>query len=150
MEHVLDDENVNEQGEETPQQKADKETKKYLKVIEVVKKVVGGEGKLRPLKKVKGDTTADLVAELFKEEEVELRQKVKEGLKSLLKQHVQLEAAVREKENELKKVQLERRKEFTKAANAWLNQIDQGAVMQQAYGEALEVAFTKYDDKKAA
>lgn len=141
--------NENEQDpNETPEQKADKETKKYLRVIEVVTKVVGGAENLKPIKKVKGDATASIVAELFKEEQEELRKKVKEGLKGLLKQHVQLEADVAAKKKELEKLQLEKRKEFTKAANAWLNQIDQGAVMQAAYGTALEVAFKEKEGEK--
>lgn len=144
-------ENLNEQENEnlSPEQKADKETKKYLKIIEVVKKVVGGEEGLKPAKKIDGDVTAEIVAELFKEEEKTLREKVKEGLKNLLKQHVQLEADVRNKEQELKKLQLEKRKEFTKAANAWLQQIDQGAIMQAAYSTALETAFKKEDEKES-
>ena len=142
---VKDLDNEQENGNDTPEQKADKETKKYLRVIEVVKKVVGGEDKLRPQKKVDADATADIVAELFKEEEEELRKKVKEGLKNLLKQHVQLEADVAAKKKELEKLQLEKRKEFTKAANAWLQQIDQGAVMQEAYGTALKTAFERED-----
>lgn len=142
---VKDLENEQENGNDTPEQKADKETKKYLRVIEVVKKVVGGEANLRPQKKVDVDATAEIVAELFKEEEEELRKKVKEGLKNLLKQHVQLEADVAAKKKELEKLQLEKRKEFTKAANAWLQQIDQGAVMQEAYGTALKTAFERED-----
>lgn len=141
-------ESEGENPNETPEQKADKDTKKYLKVIEVVKKVVGGDQNMKPSKKVSGNITAGIVAELFKEDQEELRKKVKEGLKNLLKQHVQLEADVRNKEAELKKVQLEKRKEFTKAANAWLGQIDQGAVMQQLYSDALEVAFKDQDEKK--
>ena len=143
---MADEEQIVTEGQETPEQKADKETKKYLRVIDIVKSVVGGESNLKPQKRVDGDTTADIVAELFKEEQEELRKKVKEGLKNLLKQHVQLEADIAEKEKELKRVQLDKRKEFTKAANAWLNQIDQGAVMQESYSTALKTAFSKTED----
>lgn len=134
-----------ENEQETPEQKADKETKKYLRVIEMVQKVVGGEENLKPQKKVDADATAEIVAELFKEEGEELRKKVKDGLKNLLKQHVQLEADVAAKKKELEKLQLEKRKEFTKAANSWLQQIDQGAVMQEAYRTALKTAFERED-----
>lgn len=132
-----------EEGSESPEQKADKETKKYLKVIEVVKKVVGGEKNLQPAKKIDSNVTADIVAELFAEEEVELKASVKQGLKDLLKKHVELESEVAKKQKELKDLQLAKRKEFTKAANAWLQKIDQSAVQQESYALALETAFKK-------
>ena len=137
-----------EDGEENPQQKADKETKKYLRVMEIVKAVIGGEKNLRPAKKVEDDVTAEIVAELFAEEEKELKASVKAGLKELLKKHVELEAEVSKKEKELKELQLKKRKEFTQAANNWLQKIDQSAVMQSTYASALETAFKKQEDKK--
>jgi len=141
---MADEQNLqNGEDNESPEQKADKETKKYLKVMETVKAVVGGEKNLRPQKKVDGDTTADIVAELFAEEQEELRVKVKTGLKELLKKHVELEAEVAKKEKELKDLQLQKRKEFTKAANNWLQQIDQQQVMAESYTKALETAFSK-------
>jgi response regulator RpfG family c-di-GMP phosphodiesterase len=150
---MADDEKDLQSGEpgengETPEQKADKETKKYLKVMDVVKKVVGGEANLKPLKKVDSDVTASIVAELFAEEELELRAQVKTGLKDLLKKHVELEAEVAKKEKELKELQNKKRKEFRVAAEAWLQKIDQNAVNQTQYAQALETAFKNEEDKR--
>lgn len=138
---MADEEVVQGEENESPEQKADKETKKYLKVMNVVKAVVGGEKNLKPAKKVDSDTTADIVAELFAEEQEELRKNVKEGLKELLKKHVELEAEVAKKDKELKDLQLKKRKEFTQAANNWLQKIDQSQVMADSYAAALETAF---------
>lgn len=137
-------------GEEndSPQEKANKETKKYLKVMETVKAVVGGEKNLTPIKAVDGDVTADIVAELFKEEQSDLRKSVKEGLKELLKKHVELVVEVNKKKKELEELELRKRKEFTKAANDWLQKIDRGAVMQEGYKSALETAFKEQEEKE--
>jgi len=146
---MSDENEVKDNENESPEQKADKETKKYLKVMETVQAIVGGKENLKPKKKVTGDVTASLVAELFKEENEELRAKVKLGLKDLLKKHVELEAEVAKKEKELKELQLTKRKDFTKAANNWLQQVDQAEVMKENYKAALQTAFTKEDDNKS-
>lgn len=135
--------------EESPQEKADKETKKYLKVMEIVQAVVGGKDNLKRKKTATSDSTASIVAELFKEEAEELRKEVKDGLKNLLKKHVELEVEVAKKEKELKELQLNKRKEFTKAANEWLQRIDQGAIMQDSYQTALKTAFVNVEEKKS-
>lgn len=146
---MADENEENQNNEEvSPEQKADKETKKYLKVMEVVQAVVGGKDNLKVKKKVTGDVTASIVADLFKEEEEELRLKVKTGLKDLLKKHIELEAEVAKKEKELKDLQLSKRKDFTKAANNWLQQIDQAEVMKENYRTALQTAFTEKKEEK--
>lgn len=147
-EEVITNENEQDNPNDSPEQKANKVTKKYLNVLAVIQAVVGGEGNLKPLKKVEGDVTASIVAELFKEEEKALKEKVKTGLQNLLKQHVQLEADVAAKKADLEKLQLEKRKEFTKAANAWLQQVDQGVVRQESYKEALKTAFSRVDENE--
>lgn len=144
---MSDIEEVKANGEETPEEKANKETKKYIAVLGIVKNIVGGEENLRPRRKVRGDEAAVLVAELFKEEEVALREKVKAGLKTLLKQHVELEAEVNRKKKELETTQLEKRKEFTKAAHAWLNQVTIQETQTQAYSDALKTAFSDQKEK---
>ena len=145
-----DEENTNGGEEISPEQKADKETKKYLKVMETVRAVVGGPENLKVKKKVTTDVTASIVADLFAEEEEELRLRVKGGLKDLLKKHIELEADVAKKEKELKELQLQKRKEFTKAANNWLQAIDQGEIMKEGYKAALQTAFTAVkEDKKS-
>lgn len=137
-----------EENNESPEQKADKDTKKYLAIMETVKAVVGGAKNLKPAKSVTGDVTAEIVAELFAEEQETLRVSVKDGLRALLKANVELEVEISKKEKELKELQLRKRKEFTQAANNWLQKIDRGAVMQKSYETALETAFKNEAEKK--
>lgn len=124
------------------QSNVDKETKNYQAALEIVKAVVGGEKNLAPKKRIDGDTTAQIVAELFAEEQETLRTSVKEGLRTILKKHVEIEAQIAEKEKEVRNLQKEKRKEFVKAANDWLEKIDKVAIMQDKYTEALNTAFS--------
>ena len=132
-----EDDEKTKQGEEK-----NKDAKKYLKVMETVQAVIGGKDNLKPKKKVTGDVTASIVADLFKEEEEELRIKVKQGLKDLLKKHIELETEVSKKQKELEELQNKKRKEFTQAANQWLQQVDQGEIMKEGYQAALKTAFS--------
>lgn len=136
-------------GEEndSPEQKADKETKKYLKVLEAVKAVVGGEKNLTPARTVDSDTTADIVAELFADEEKELITSVKTGLKELLKNYVEMESEVKKERKKLDDLQLRKRKEFRVGAEKWLQKIDRSAVMKEGYKTALEAAFKEQAEK---
>lgn len=127
--------------QESPEQQASKEEKKYLKALATIEAVIGGP--IKPVKVVDTDTTAKIVAELFKEEQEDLEKKTKEGLKELLKKHVKAESEIKAKEQELKTLQTQKRKEFVEAANGWLKNIDQNAVMQANYADALAVAFKK-------
>jgi len=134
--------------EQTEEQKKDKITKKYLAIMKVVSTVVGGEGNLKPKKVIKGDVTARVVAKLFKQEKEELEQKASEGLKELLKKHVECQAEIAKKKKELDDLELKKKKEFTEAANKWVQIIDRGEVMTSQYANALKAAFEKEDEKK--
>lgn len=145
--------NENPQGDnqqnETPEEKANKVTKQYNNVLEIIVAVVGGKENLAPQKKIDGDVTATIVAELFGEEQAELIKKAKDGLRIVLKKHVELEADVAKKEKELNDLRTAKRKEFITAANDWLKTIEQGDLKKEGYAKALETAFKKEEEKQA-
>lgn len=143
------DENVqNGEQNESPEQKANKIQKQYEGIMKVITAVVGGKENLLPKRKLSEDETVDIVAELFAEEGETLRKQTKDGLKDLLKKHVEAESEVSKKRKELDDLQNKKRKEFIDAAKSWLNKIDQAAVQQGKYAEALQVAFKGDEDAK--
>lgn len=129
------------EGQETETQKNDKVTKKYNNIMRVVTAVVGGEKNLKLPSTVGQTTTAKLVAELFQEEEEALEKETKEGLRELLKLHLSTQRAIAAKKKELDSLDLQKKKEFTEAANKWVNKIQQSEIMSQEYAEALNIAF---------
>lgn len=138
----MSQEEQQQEGQESPEQKKDKITKKYNAAMDVVRRVVGGSKNLLPKKSIGGDVTAEIVAELFQEEDEELRTAVKTGLKDLLKLHVKTQSEINAKRQELDKLEQQKKEEFTKAANSWMQKIDRASVMQAGYTDALTTAFT--------
>lgn len=133
--------------EESEQTKKDKISKKYAEVMRIVTQVVGGEKNLRPAKTLQPDVTARVVAELFQQEQQDLEASALVGLKDLLKKYVEYQSEMNKKKAEIEKLDLQKKKEFTEAANKWLQVIDRGAVMQESYVEALKVAFTEVKEE---
>lgn len=133
--------NTTEEEILSPEEAKGKDAKKYQKALETITAIVGGADNMRPLKKITLNATASLVAELFKEEEEEFLKTTKEGLKALLKKHVEVEAEIAKQQQVLDNLKNTKRKEFTEASNKWLNKIDQAGVLTETYVGALKTAF---------
>jgi len=140
------DENLQDGDELTEDQKKEKQSKdkkKFEEAMKFLKIVVGGEENLKPRKKVKGNEAADLVAQLFREEKVELQTNFRTSLKELLKKYVEMEAEVSKKQKELDDLRAKKEKEFTKSVNDWKNKVEQSDIMNANYATILQAAFEK-------
>lgn len=138
---MKNEETENQNQQDSAEQNNNKVMKRYERIIAIVASVVGGTANLRPAKQISGDTTARIVADLFKEEQEQLEKDTKEGLRELLKKHVAMEREISEQRAKLDKLLIEKTKEFNEAADKWLKRIDQSAVTQEAYANSLKIAF---------
>jgi hypothetical protein len=148
QENQAGSEQEQENGQETEQQKKDKVSKKHEEIMKVIVAVIGNKERLAPAKTIGEDTTARIVADLFKEEDEALEAKAKEGLRDLLKKYIEYQSELRKKKKELDDLDLKKKKEFNEAANKWLGVIDRKVVMSAEYAEALKTAFTAVEEKK--
>lgn len=144
---MSDNEQELQSGQESPEQKKDKVTKKYNTAMETLKKIIGGEKNLTPVKSVGGDPLAGVVADLFKEEREALLLQVKDGLKGLLKLHVGNMGDIAKKRKELDSLEQQKKEEFTKAANNFFQLIDRQSVSTEEYAQVLLEAMTGEKEK---
>jgi hypothetical protein len=133
----------------------DKVAKNFEKNIKKLVAIVGGEQNLRPVSKIKKDTMSEIVAELFKEEHIEVEAKTKESLKSLLKANVTMNREIAAKQKELDQLKVTKMKEFSEAATKLFSQISGLDELENEYYSALTEAAnaaaeeeTPTDDKK--
>lgn len=120
----------------------DKLDKKFQAVITKLVAVVGGKEKLRLPKKVGNDQVAELVRELFKDEEEALLLQVKNDLRETLKKYAEMEKAFRDKEQELEKLKAEKKKDFVKTVEGLFNKIENIGTIEATYYQGLAEAIT--------
>lgn len=129
-----------------------KESKKvkegFNNVMTKLVAIVGGEESLSPVKKVKQSEARHLIEDLFKEERVAKELEVKEGLKNLLKSHVLLRKTLSEERAKLDKLEIQKKKEFNKAANELFNKIEGIDILVSEYTTSFnEAKGTEGEDK---
>jgi hypothetical protein len=129
--------------EDQKKEKQSKDKKKFEEAMKFLRAVVGGEENLRPKKKVKGDEAADLVAQLFREEKVQLQADFRSSLKELLKKYLEMETEVAKEQKKLDDLRAKKEKEFTQAVNNWKNKVEQSDIMNDNYAAILKAAFEK-------
>ena len=122
------------------QQESGKIEKKFDEALIKVYHILGGDGLLKPKKKVKGDVVTEIVEELTKERTEANKASVKAELGTLLTKYVEYTTKLDEKEKELKKLKEDKQKEFTEAANKFFNKIDEVDTFAKQMAEALKVA----------
>lgn len=132
---------TNENQQQDQQENAGKIGKKYDTVMKLLTAVVGGTANLKPTSKVGGDTLADIVGELFAEEQEAFEKSIKSGLSEILKKHVTTVREIAKAEKDLEALKNAKKKEFIEAAEKWLAKIEQNDVLNNAYQIALEEAF---------
>ena len=125
---------------ETEEQKGGKVEKKFAAAIEKLTAVLNGAEKLKAVKKLPNDEVSGLVEELFKEEREALHLEVKGKLKELLKQYHELQKTVRQKEDELKKLEAQKKEEFVKAAQSLFDKIQNVDAVKESYYSGLKTA----------
>lgn len=115
-----------------------KEAKNFDVILKRLTAVLGGKEKLRPQKRVSPDAVSGIVNQLFKEEHEALVLNVKEELKVILKKYVELEKCLADKRKEVDKLEKEKKAEFSKAANALFEKIDNISEIEKNYQAALK------------
>ena len=130
-------------SEEQLKEKKSKDKVKFEEAMKFLKVVVGGEQNLKPAKRVKGNEAAQLVAQLFREERVELQTNFRNSLKELLKKYLEMEVEIGKKEKELDDLRAKKEKEFTQAVNDWKQKVEQSDIMNENYATVLQTAFEK-------
>lgn len=129
-----------------------KEAKKVLANFEqTVKKltaIVKGPENLKLPRKVKQDNMQILVEELFKEESLEIIKEVKEGVKSLLKGYVTLNASLAEERKKLDAIEVAKKKEFNATAAKLFAKIEGIDNINKEYYDALGAAQEALEDKQ--
>lgn len=128
-------ENQNEQG---------KEAKKVLANFESVKDklvaIMNGPDNLKIPNKVKKGDMEGIIQELFKEENEAIIKEVKEGVKSLLKGYVALNASLAEERKKLDALEVVKKKEFNATAARLFARIEGIDALTKEYKEALGAA----------
>ena len=122
------------------QQESGKIEKKFDEALIKVYHILGGDGLLKPKKKVKGDVVTEIVEELTKERTEANKASVKAELGTLLTKYVEYTAELDKSEKQLKKLKEDKQKEFTEAANKFFNKIYEVDTFAKQMGEALKVA----------
>jgi hypothetical protein len=120
--------------------------KQYEATLKKLVAVIGG-APLAPASKIPVGVLGEVIDELFKEDRETLGKELKEGVRNLLKQKVEMDKAFKQKEDELAKLKIEKYKEFNKASNHVFSKIENlGTIEAQYYaalnqaGEAVEVS----------
>lgn len=128
---------------QTPQEKQNeggKVKQQFDTALAKVSSILGGDGLLKPKKKVKGDVVTSIVEELTKERVEKNRELVKTELSNLLTKYVDFEVEVKKKEDELNKLKEQKQKEFIEAANKFFNKIEDVDVFAKQMESALKTA----------
>lgn len=113
------------QEKEGQEQSPDKVEKKFKQTIANLANILGlgDEKQLLPSNKV-GQTEMDKIAsELLKEEREKNSKEIKDQLSALLKGYADLNREISNKEKELEKIKNEKRKEFSKQADALFGRV---------------------------
>ena len=132
------------ENEQTPEIETDNKTeKKFVETMKKLTAVVGGKSNLRIPSKVPKDVMGSIITELFKEENDQLIETVKNELKSLLKTYAEMEKAFKVKEEELVKLKKSKKEEFVKACSALFNKVDNIGDIESAYYDGLKTATTE-------
>jgi len=129
-----------------------KEAKKVLANFEqTVRKltaVVNGKENLKLPSKVKKDSLASLVDELFKEESEATVVQVKTELKSLLKGYVQLNSSLIEERKKLDNLEISKKKEFNTTAQKLFSKIEGIDALNNEYHAALGAAGQAVEEEE--
>lgn len=145
-----ENEEIVDQGQESPEQKASKIDKQYGEQMAFIAKVLDADPKdpLKFSKTLGADRTANVVARMFKQRDEKLEQEVFDGLNKLVDTHLAAEEEIKKKEEELKKLKTEKRKEFVKVASAWRAKINQQEVQKESYAQLLRDAISEVEKEK--
>jgi hypothetical protein len=137
--------NQNQQGQGKEGEKIQKEFDANLKKVEAL---LGGPKNTKFPTTVSNSVAAEIVNDLFAEEQKELEGKIRTDLRNLIKAKVSGDKEIKEAEGKLAALKLQKKKDYNQAANTIFKQIDNVGVILSDYTSALEAAGEKIDDNK--
>lgn len=105
-------------------QNNDKVLKQHEQIMEKLAAVLGGKEKIFPSKKVGKDVLASITEGLLKDRKEAAEKELKAGLIELIDKKVTLDRELKAKQEELKKLEINKTKEFNEAATKLFNKID--------------------------
>lgn len=145
MSENANNQNQNQQGQGKEGEKIQKEFDANLKKVEAL---LGGPRNVEFPTRVSNSVAAEIVNDLFAEEQKELESKIRNDLRTLIRTKVSADKEIKEAEGKLASLKLQKKKEYNQAANAIFKQIDNVGVILSDYTSALEAAGEKVEDEK--
>ena len=115
----------------------EKVEKNYQRNLKKLVAILGGEQNLTPERSVKSDALAGVVETLLKEKREKVIAEVKQGLETLLEKHVNFQKELKAKKQELKQLEINKKKEFSEAANKVFSKISDIDELANQYKESL-------------
>lgn len=121
-------------------QSPDKIKKRFDFLVKQLSEIVGSEDALLPSKKISKPDLVGLAAELLKEKKEENKKEIMDGLRKLLDGYASMKNEIRTAEKNLKKLEEDKMKEFTKSAESLFNRVTEMKEKQAQYVAGLSEA----------
>lgn len=115
----------------------DKISRAYEANLKKLARIVGGEKNVKPVRTVGGDTLGALVKDLLKERREATQKEVKEGLLVILDKKAALDKEIKQKQDELNKLVVQKKKEFNEAFSKIVSKIENVDKLEENYLETL-------------
>lgn len=120
--------------------------KQHAALMQKLVALVGDEKKLKLAKRIPKDDTARLIAELFEEDHKLLHEDAKKQLRETLKKYAEMQTQFIQKEQEIAKLKMEKKKEFNKVVSDLLNKFESTDQKIAQYAEGLKGVADSQDD----
>lgn len=129
----------NENAQAEAQTEGSKLEKRFQGLMVKLEAVVGGKKNLLPRRKVSKDVGLSIVEELFKEENEALAKEVKESLRGVLKEYLEMTRNFKQEEDKLAKHKEEKTKSFCEVVEKLFAKIDGIPEIEKLYVDALRL-----------
>jgi len=123
--------------EEQKPEESGKDQKNYDATMKKLIALLGNDSLMKSKKKLPKDDVGSIISELFKEERETLQTEIKSELRELIKKKVEMDRALKAKQDELEKLTKDKQKEFNEAANKLFNKIEGIGEIETSYYDTL-------------
>jgi len=114
----------------------------YQKNVKILSALLGSDEPLKGKRKVKKDDMKEIIQELFGDEVAATKAEVKEEMANLIKTYIAFVKAVKEKEQELEKLKIQKMKEFNASSDQLVRKIEGVGSLVLEYEAALNQVIT--------
>lgn len=114
----------------------------YQKNVKILSALLGSDEPLKGKRKVKKDDMKEIIQELFGDEVAATKAEVKEEIANLIKTYIAFVKAVKEKEQELEKLKVQKMKEFNASSDQLVRKIEGVGSLVLEYEAALNQVIT--------